>query len=135
VRLSYVFTWVRDVPAEARFYAEALGLPARVLEEAPGHGWRAELDTGDVTLYLADERELGLPGEIPSDAYRSTATRPPAAFQVTFVDAEVDKAFERAMDHGATEIASPYRAPWGQTLARFRTPGGVVVSLASPFGP
>jgi hypothetical protein len=64
-----------------------------------------------VTLYLADERELGLPGEIPADAYRSTVTRPPVALQVTFVEPDVDTAFQRVVDHGATTLAAPYRTP------------------------
>jgi uncharacterized glyoxalase superfamily protein PhnB len=132
MELGYVFCWVDDVRNEARFYADGLGVKPRVLEEVPGHGWRAELETGATTLYVADSRELGGPGEISADAYRNDAAKPPAAFQVTFVTDDVPGAFGRAMEHGSAELAAPYQTPWGQTLARLRTPGGVVVSLASP---
>lgn len=135
MQLSYVFCWVDDVRAEAGFYETALGVSAQVLEEVPGHGWRAELETGETTLYLADSRELGQPGEIGADAYRNDPGHPPAAFQVTFVGEDVADTFSAAVTHGAEVIAEPYRAPWGQTLGRFRTPGGVVVSLATPFAP
>ena len=133
MELAFVFFWVADVPAETAFFAEALGVEARVLEEVPQHGWRAELSTGSTTLYLADERELGLPGEIPADAYRNALSQPPCATQLTFVDVDPEGVFVRAVSAGAAVLAEPYHAPWGQTLARFRTPGGVVVSLASPI--
>lgn len=131
MRFGYVFYWVDDVPAEAAFYRSAFGIDARVLEEVPGHGWRAELETGATTLYLADVRELGLPGEIPDDAYRVRPGAPAAAFQVTFVDEDVPARFREAVRHGASVVAEPYEVPWGQTLARLRTPAGAVLSLAS----
>ena len=134
MQLAYVFCWVDDVRAEARFHEQAFDLRTRLLEEVPGHGWRAELETGQTTLYLADSRELGQPGEIPADAYPNDATRPPAAFQLTLIDDDVPGAYARAVRAGASTVAEPYRAPWGQTLARLRT-GGVVVSLASPVQP
>ena len=132
--LTHVFIWVREVQVEAGFFRDVFALPVRVLEEVPGHGWRAELDAGPVTVYVADEDELGGPGEIGANAYRNDPVQPPAAFQISFTVSDVAAVHAAALTGGGSSIADPYVAPWGQTLARLRTPGGVVVSLIGTTG-
>jgi len=45
-----------------------------------------------------------------------------------YVD-DLDEAYRRALDAGATSVAEPALMPWGERVAQVRDPGGFVVHL------
>lgn len=52
-------------------------------------------------------------------------------FQLAFVDDDVRKVFDRALESGATTVMQPEPKPWGQTIGRLRAPAGFLVSPMS----
>ena len=57
---------------------------------------------------------------------------PPAGIEVALVMADVDAAWRRAVDAGASAVKAPSQKPWGQTVAYVRDPDGVLVELCTP---
>lgn len=126
-RFGYTFLWVEDVGAAVTFYEQAFGLARRVLLENGPMGFYAELDTGPTTLAVADHREAAalFPRHRPLD------DGPPALFQLSFISDDVPATHRRCLQLGAVDLAEPAVQPWGQTVARVRTPHGAVVSIVS----
>jgi uncharacterized glyoxalase superfamily protein PhnB len=130
VRFGYTILYVADVAASLDFYERALGQRRRFLHES---GQYAELDTGDTALALASHTlaAANLPGVRLTGADRAG----PPAFEVCFVTAGVQAAFDRAIEGGAESVSPPQTKPWGQDVAYVRDPDGNLVELASPAGP
>jgi lactoylglutathione lyase len=130
-RLAYAFVWAEDVPATVGFYERAFGLRRKAfVDTGEETGFYAELDTGEVTLAVADEKEARV---LFSEGFRANdPSEPPGAFQLSFVWEDVAGTFGAAVEAGANPLQEPREMPWGQTIARVRGPNGVLVSIASP---
>ncbi len=125
--LGDVVLFVPDVPAALAFYEQAFGLMPKLATPAFG-----QLDTGGVTLAFG--AEFNEEAELPDGfAYnRNRPDTPAAGVQISFVAPDVDTAFARAVEAGATPVVEPQRMPWGQTVSRVRDLNGVLVSIVSP---
>jgi PhnB protein len=114
-----------DNAAEAiEFYKRAFGAKERGRMDAPdGRIAHAELEIGDSTLML-------------SDPFPQASTRPPKELGGTSVNLfmyveDVDTAFKRALDAGATETMPLDDMFWGDRFGTVTDPYGHTWSLAT----
>ena len=129
VVLGYVVAWVDDVEAALQFHESAFGVVRRTLEQHGDVLW-GELQTGTTVLAFASTNEAER--LFPQGFHPVDASALPAAILVSFLVDDVDAAFRRAVTAGATPLDPPRIEPWGQTVARLRSPQGLLVSLATP---
>jgi len=112
---------VDDVDRSLAFYTGVLGL---ALDHRSGP--YAQLATGTTRLALYERRAMGetLGAEL----------RPPDAdapgFEIGFKVDDVDAAYARLVDAGATGAVPPTDRAWGQRTAYLRDPDGHLVELA-----
>lgn len=116
---------VHDGPAAVAFYAAAFGAEelGERYTEADGKIGHTALGIGENVLYLSDEfHDFG--AYAPATLGHSTT-----ALMLTVAD--VDAAFERAVDAGATIDREPADQPWGERLGWLVDPFGHRWSLIS----
>lgn len=53
--------------------------------------------------------------------------------QLALATADVDGAFDRAVEAGAHPVAPPVTKPWGQVVAYVRDLDGILVEVSSPM--
>ena len=118
---DYVILIVENLDQSLAFYRDVLGLEL-------GHraGEYAQFDTGATRLGLyarnAMAETLGVPLQPPAqDA---------PGFEIGFKVPDVDAAFDRLVERGATPAVSPTDRPWGQRTAYVRDPDGHLIELA-----
>ncbi|HEY7530776.1 MAG TPA: VOC family protein [Gemmatimonadota bacterium] len=118
--------FVRDAAAAIEFYRRAFG--ARELYRSPmpgGAGLHAQLRIADSTVMVSDESpdhpELGL---------ASPETRGGASVALELYVPDVDTAYRRAVDAGATATCPPFDAFFGDRYGQLRDPWGHVWALA-----
>ncbi len=128
MKLGYCILYVPNVPAALAFYELAFGLTRKFLHESETYG---ELDTGATALAFVTESVATENG----GAFRATrSSEPPPGVELALVTDDVATAFEWAVAHGASALASPQQKPWGQTVAYVRDLNGFLVELCSPMG-
>jgi lactoylglutathione lyase len=127
MRFGYTILYVRDVGASVEFYESAFGLERRLVHQS---GQYAEMETGATALAFAAH---GLAAaNLPEEALGPTpAPTPPPTFQVCLVTNDVESAYARAIDAGASGVTEPQTKPWGQHVAYVRDPDGTLIELAS----
>ena len=108
------------------FYERAFGFKMRFNADDWDY---AELETGDTTLAFAAEKMADLLGtSITPNRADATA----AGIELAFVTDEVQSAFARAIDAGATRVTEPNQTPWGQTVSYVLDQNGVLIEICSP---
>lgn len=129
LKFGYTIIYVPDVAKALNFYQRAFGLSQKFMHESADYG---ELNTGEITLAFAaiSLAEVNLP-----DGYiAASPTSRPLGFEIAFVTETVQKAYDQAIQAGATALHPPTVKPWGQTVALVRCPDGIIVELCSPIG-
>ena len=124
MQLGYVILHVPDVAEAVAFWERAFGLTARFVHES---GY-AEMKTGGTALAFAAEAltiQHGLPPR--RDGL-------PFGMEVGLVTSDVEAAYHRAVNAGATPIVAPDARPWGQVVGYVRDLNGVLVELCTPMG-
>jgi catechol 2,3-dioxygenase-like lactoylglutathione lyase family enzyme len=124
IRLGYVIIYVPDVTAALDFYERAFGVAQRFLHESGQYG---ELETGTTTLAFAEEQLTGTCHLFEPNRVERKA----AGAEVAFVVPDVNAAFKRAVDAGATPAVEPTKKPWGQTVSYVRDLNGFLVEVCS----
>jgi lactoylglutathione lyase len=125
-KLGWVIVYVPDVEAALAFYEQSFGLTRRFVAPDASYG---ELDTGETKLSFASE-QLG-DSHFEGGFQRPSAERP-FNIEVALVFDDVEAAFARAVENGASALTEPERTSWGQTIAYVRDPFGTLVELATP---
>lgn len=119
----------RDYDASLRFYHDALGFSIHQQWDRGGEDFGAVLATerGSVELLPLTS------GYIQSHDGNADGANAAAAARVwLYIEvADVDAAYTRAKDHGATVLLPPTDEPWGHRRIRLRDPNGVIVGLFS----
>ena len=128
VTLGYVILFVPSVADALSFYEAAFGLKRRMLHEGGDYG---ELETGSTRLAFTSHA-LGAQ-VVPIPYTPATPQGAPPGFELTLTMADVDQAWARALEAGATALSEPHDMPWGQRVAYVRDRHGVIVGLASPM--
>jgi lactoylglutathione lyase len=127
-KLGWVIVYVPDVEAAIAFYEKSFGLQRKFVAPDASYG---ELDTGDTKLSFASEQL----GDSHFDGgFRRPSADQPFNIEVALVFDDVDAAFARAVENGASSLTEPERTSWGQTIAYVRDPFGTLVELATPTG-
>jgi PhnB protein len=116
---------VRDAKAAIAFYRKAFGAEEvfRLVDPGDGRIGHAELKIGDGTLYLADEYPDF--GAVAPDTVGGTSVK----FHLGVEDA--DKAFERALKAGATELRKLSNQFHGERSGMLADPFGYSWFIAS----
>ena len=125
-KLGWVIVYVPDVEAAIGFYERSFDLKRRFVAPDASFG---ELETGATRLSFASE-ELG--GSHFEQGFRRPSADQPFNIEVVLVFDDVEAAFARALETGATALAQPGKTDWGQTIAYVRDPFGTLLELATP---
>ena len=127
-RITLVTLGVSDMARSRRFYA--------------GLGWQMHPQSQEgVTFYQANGFVFGLfgLGPLAVDQGRPDATLGTGASALAqnfATESEVDAAFARALEAGATALKAPEKVVWGGYSGYFADPDGHVWELAmNPFWP
>jgi len=125
-KLGWVIAYVPDVEAAIAFYEKSFALARSFVAPDASFG---ELNTGETKLAFASEQmgDSNFEGgfQRPSDGQ-------PFNVEVALVFDDVEAAFARALENGASALVDPHRKPWGQVVAYVRDPFGTLVELATP---
>lgn len=116
---------VRGGTAALDFYAKAFGAKQAgpPMMGPDGKVMHAEMKLGDRMLMLADE--------FPEMGARGPATVGGTPVSLLLYVKDVDAAFRRALDAGATSLQEPKDEFWGDRFSRLRDPFGHEWSLAT----
>jgi lactoylglutathione lyase len=125
-RLGWVIVYVPDVEAAFAFYEQSFGLERRFLAPDASFG---ELNTGETKLSFASEQLAE--GNFDGDFQRPSADKP-FNVEIALVFDDVEAAFARAVENGASALKEPHKTAWGQTVAYVRDPFGTLLELATP---
>ncbi len=127
MKLGYTIVYVPDVAASLTFFEKAFGLKRRFLHDSGTYG---ELQTGETTLAFA-AHELG-DLSYPGGHVKASDSAKPLGIEIVLVTEDVVTAHAHALRHGASDLASPVRKPWGQFVAYLRAPDGMLIELCTP---
>jgi predicted enzyme related to lactoylglutathione lyase len=126
MRFAAAVVFVDDVPAALAFYERAFGFATKFHDEEYGFG---ELETGDATLSFAS---YDCADCVTRGAYERS--QPNTAIELAFTTDDVESAFRRAVEAGATVVTEPWSPPWGGTIAYVRGAEGTLIGLVTPIG-
>lgn len=107
----------------AEFYVKAFGAEIAAMYPPDEQG-----RTMHVHLYLQGG-SLMLADFYPEQGHGFEA---PAAFNLTLQVSDIAKAYQRAVDAGATPIMPPQEMFWGDTYGQLKDPFGVMWSMNQP---
>ena len=130
MKFGYTILYVQDVPHAVAFYEDAFGLSRAFVHEA---GMYAEMDTGETKLAFVAYgiARTNLPGGFVANNPQGK----PGGFEIALVTDDVQAAWDRALEAGATPVAPPAAKPWGQIVAFVRDRDGITVELCTPSVP
>ena len=74
MKFGYAFVWVEDVERNLQFYEEAFGLKRRFLTDNGELGLCAEIETGEMPLSIADQKEAR--ALVPDRFLKNNPTQP-----------------------------------------------------------
>ena len=129
MQFGYAIIYVGDVAKAVEFYEQAFGIEREFVNES---GQFAQMNTGDTKLAFT-AHELGATA-VPVAYTPIDPVALPAGFEFTLVTGDVEAAFDRAVNAGATPLAEPHDTPWGQTVSYVRDHVGTLIGIASPIG-
>ncbi len=123
-----MIAYVPEVEGAIAFYENAFGLKRTFVAEDASFG---ELDTGETKLAFASETL----GDSHFDGgFMRPGGEQPFNVEIALVFDDVEAAFGRAVENGASALSEPKQQPWGQVVAYVRDPFGTLVELATPTG-
>lgn len=124
-RVALITVWTDDVDRMKRFYRDVLGFPVK-----NDLGEYVELESTGVRFAICRR------GIMADHSVEFTKPANGQAFELAFPceePAQVDEAFKRMTELGATAIASPQDMPWGQRTALFADPDGNIHEVFAPL--
>lgn len=127
--LGYIIHYVPDVGATVAFYETAFGLTCKFLHEG---GDYAEMATGETSLAFASVA-LVSQENLPFASTNLGGKAP--ACEIGFVTEDLDIAYARAIEAGATAVVPPKSKPWGQRVSYVRDLNGFIVEICTPVRP
>jgi lactoylglutathione lyase len=125
IEYAYTSLVVEDVQRATAFYTRAFGFD---LDHAHDDWDYAAVRTGPTRIaFVAPSLAMQ---HVPIPLRLNRAAEEAAGVELTFVTDDVDRAFGRAVEAGATIVVPPTEKPWGRT-AYLRDPDGVLIQLAA----
>lgn len=126
MKLGYTILYVENVPDTIAFYEKAFGLEKKFIHESMTYG---EMNTGSTTLSFVSKDSAK---ESHIDFGQLTAA--PGPFELAFVTADVETAFDKAITNGCQKLKSPEQKPWGQVVSYVKDCNGFLIEICSPIG-
>lgn len=83
--------------------------------------------SGTVTLAFRSEEMATL--SLRQEFQNNRLSSPIQAFEISFHTKDVNSIYARAIQAGASPIASPHTKPWGQKAANIRDPSGILIEI------
>lgn len=127
MKFGYSIIYVENVVATIKFYEKAFGMTRKFIHESRTY---AELDTGETTLAFAAHEAAEL-NDLSISPNRKDGIA--AGFETCFVTDNVQAAYERAVENGASPVSKPVQKPWGQIVAYLRDLNGCLVEICTPI--
>lgn len=131
MKLGFVVIYVSDVKKVIDFYTQAFGLAVKLEHFNEGVMLYGELETGGATLGFASHELAQI--SLKCDYQKLSLNDRPVGQTIVFEHAEVDAAYAKAIEAGATSVSSPADMPWGQRVAYLRGIEGTLIELCSPL--
>lgn len=128
MKFGYTILYVKSVPETMAFYEKAFGLQQGLTVPTGDYG---EMVTEGTKLAFANVDFVKTIMPAPFNAASLDNEAPP--MEISLVTEDVDDAFERALDAGATFVKKPEPKPWGQLVGYVRDINGFVVEICSPI--
>ena len=117
--------FVEDVPKVLEFYKRAFGFETTFYDPEYEYG---ELNAGGSMLSFGTHKT----GELMIlDGYTRSKEGHPDGVEVAFYTEDVDDAYQRAVEAGATSLTEPRDLPWGQRVAYVRSIEGTMIGLCT----
>lgn len=125
MKFAYTLLYVDDVEKTLNFYTKAFGLEVAFLHESQQYG---EMKCGETKLGFVQHETASSHG---FDYTPANLASKPFAIEIGFVTADVQAAFDKAVQAGATAISHPIMKPWGQIVSYVRDCNGFLVEICS----
>lgn len=123
--LGYVLTYVDDVKLTMDFYERAFGLAPGFYHDSGQYG---EMKTGGTKLGFVHHETAGSHGF----RYSKVSSKSDApGIEIGFVVKDVESAFTKAVQAGATAVSRPNQKPWGQVVSYVRDCNGFLIEICS----
>lgn len=126
MKFGYTIIYVEDVEKTVAFYERCFGLQRRFVDES---GQFAEMETGGTALAFSHN---SLMNSIIGAYRENSAQGEPAGMEICLLTDDVQAAYQKALDGGASSLVEPVVKPWGQTVAYVRDLNGFLVEIATP---
>ncbi len=124
MQLRYTILYVEKVKKSLEFYRDAFGFEIGFLHESEDYG---ELDTGNTKLAFSSVALMSNLGKSPA------APNPKApVFEIAFETDDVQAAYQRAIQAGATSVQEVRFEDWGQTTSYVHDLNGYLIEICSP---
>ena len=124
MELRYTILYVEKVKKSLEFYRDAFGFEIQFLHESEDYG---ELNTGNTKLAFSSVSLMNNLGKSPA------APNPNApVFEIAFETDDVQAAYQRAIQAGATSVQEVRDEAWGQTTSYVHDFNGYLIEICSP---
>lgn len=127
MKYGYTILYVEDVLKTVAFYEKALGLKKLFVHESNGY---AEMETGSTRLAFT-AKSLAKENGLDFGQLGNFSSPPP--FELALVTPDVELAFKKAVENGASELKKPVQKSWGQLVGYVRDCNGFLVEICSPL--
>ena len=119
--------FVDDFAEVVDFYGRAFGCETKFIDQEFGF---AILNAGGADLGIAthDAGEQMMP-----NTYWRLGRGNPRGVEISFTTEEVQTAYDRAVEAGASSMAGPAETPWGQVVAYVQSIEGTIVGFCTPI--
>ncbi|EPS73258.1 hypothetical protein M569_01497, partial [Genlisea aurea] len=124
---AYTVVYVKDVAKSVAFYSQAFGYQVRRLDNS--HRW-GELETGHTTIAFTPAKQHETDNRT-GEVHLPSTDRERNPVEVCFDYADVDSAYQRALENGAVAVSPPEEKEWGQKVGYVRDIDGIVVRMGS----
>ena len=124
LKLSYTIVYVDDVKGTMDFYEKAFGLQKGFIHE----NQYGEMITGNTKLGFAHHDTA----ESHGFSYQKiNAAKVAPGIEIGFTTDDVESAFHKAINAGATVASKPAKKPWGQVVSYVRDCNGLLVEICT----
>jgi lactoylglutathione lyase len=129
MKFAYSILYVASVSETMAFYEAAFGLQRGFITDTKDYG---EMQTGNTKLAFGANAFVKT--LTPQPFEEASLSKPAPPLEIGLVTPDVDAAYSRAVQVGATAVKQPETKPWGQRVGYVRDNNGFLVEICSPLG-
>ena len=128
MKYAYTILYVKDVTKTIKFYEKAFGFSQKFKSPENDYG---ELISGETTIAFASI-ELGN-SNFKKGFEKISNSIKPFGVELAFTSENIEKDFQNAINHGATEFEPLTEKPWGQKVGYLRDNNGFLIEICTPI--